>query len=71
MPYIERMVKYIMVYQLPLKMMLLKNMQLHGEMYKWTKQEKIAPAVLFQPYEKNSENKGNTSNVQSSCFCVL
>ena len=34
MPYIERVVKYIMVYQLPLKVMLLKNMQLHGEMFK-------------------------------------
>lgn len=30
MPYIRRMVKYLIVYQLPLKIMLAKNMQLHG-----------------------------------------
>lgn len=30
MPYIWWMVKYIMVYQLPLKIMLAKNMQLHA-----------------------------------------
>lgn len=46
-----------MVYQLPLKMMLLKNMQLHGEMFKRTKQEKIVCAVLFQSDEKNAENR--------------
>lgn len=40
MQYVQRIFKYIMAYQLPLKMMAMKNMQLHREMCKWKKQEK-------------------------------
>lgn len=46
-------------------------MQLHGEMFKWTKQGKITPAVLFQAYEKNSENNEihQMSRVAASVCC--
>ena len=58
-PYIRRMVKYIMIYQLPLKIMLVENMQLRGgnAQVKRSK-KKIVCAVSFQLHEKNKKEQG-------------
>lgn len=72
MPYIWRMVKYIMVYQLLLKIVLAKNMQLHGGNAQVKRSKKKLYGLYHFSYMKRiKKNKGNTPNAYSGCLCVL